>query len=95
MLRPYLRLAEKLGSLAAQLAPAQPAEVSIQATASAERELKALGTAVLRGLLDQLIDLDRATASLRERADHRARRGIRVIQAPAQASDYANAITWR
>jgi D-3-phosphoglycerate dehydrogenase / 2-oxoglutarate reductase len=95
VLRPYLRLAEKLGSLAAQLAPGTPREVSIQATGEvAERELQTLGTAVLRGLLDQLIDLDVTYSVNYVNAPTIARdRGIRVLQAHAQASDYANAIT--
>ena len=95
VLRPYLRLAEKLGSLAAQLAPGAPAEVSILATGEvAERELKSLATAVLRGLLDQLIDLDVNYSVNYVNAPTIARdRGIRVIQAHAPASDYANAIT--
>ncbi len=95
VLRPYLRLAEKLGSLAAQLAPGAPSEVSIQATGEvAERELKPLATAVLRGLLDQLIDLDVTYSVNYVNAPTIARdRGIRVIEAHAQASDYANAIT--
>jgi D-3-phosphoglycerate dehydrogenase len=95
VLRPYLRLAEKLGSLAAQLAPGTPREVSIQATGEvAERELQALGTAVLRGLLDQLIDLDVTYSVNYVNAPTIARdRGIRVLQGHAQTSDYANGIT--
>jgi D-3-phosphoglycerate dehydrogenase / 2-oxoglutarate reductase len=95
VLRPYLRLAEKLGSLAAQLAPGAPEEVSVQATGEvAERELGTLATAVLRGLLDRLIDLDVNYSVNYVNAPTIARdRGIRVIQAHAQASDYANAIT--
>ncbi len=95
VLRPYLRLAEKLGALAAQLAPGTPEEVSVHATGEvAERELGTLGTAVLRGLLDQLIDLDVTYSVNYVNAPTIARdRGIRVIQAHAQASDYANAIT--
>src|SRR4030095_5152083 len=58
-LRPYLTIAEKLGALAAQLAPGAPQEISVQAAGEvAERERKALSTAVLRGLLDRLIDHD-------------------------------------
>jgi D-3-phosphoglycerate dehydrogenase len=94
VLRPYLRLAEKLGALAAQLAPGVPEEVSVQATGEvAERELKTLTTAVLRGMLDQLIDLEINYSVNYVNAPTIARdRGIRVIQAHAQASDYANAI---
>src|SRR4030095_7926248 len=57
VLRPYLQLAEKLGALAAQLAPGAPEEVSVQATGEvAERELKALGLAVVRGVLERPLD---------------------------------------
>ena len=95
VLRPYLQLAEKLGALVAQLAPGTPEEVSVQATGEvAERELKTLGIAVLRGLLDRLIDLDVHYSVNYVNAPTIARdRGIRVLQAHAQASDYANAIS--
>src|SRR5262245_51478632 len=95
VLRPYLQLAEKLGALAAQLAPGAPEEVSVQATGEvAERELKALGIAVLRGLLDQLIDLDVNYSVNYVNAPTIARdRGIRVIESRATTSSgYANAI---
>ncbi len=95
VLRPFIRLAEKLGALVAQLAPGTPEEVRVLATGEvAEREVKALGTAVLRGLLDRLIDLDVNYSVNYVNAPILARdRGIRVIQAHAEASDYANAIT--
>ena len=95
VLRPYLTLAEKLGALAAQLATGTPQEVSVQATGEvAERELQALGTAVLRGFLDRLIDLDLSYSVNYVNAPSIARdRGIRLIQAHAQTSDYAHAIT--
>src|SRR5262249_41801414 len=89
-------LAEKLGSLAAQLAPGAPEEVSVYATGEvAERELKSLSTAVLRGLLDQLIDLDVTYSVNYVNAPTIARdRGIRVLASLAPtSSDYANAIT--
>lgn len=94
VLRPYLRLAEKLGALAAQLASGAPDEIAVQATGEvAERELKALSTAVLRGFLDQLIDLDVDYSVNYVNAPTIARdRGIRLVQARAEATDYANAI---
>src|SRR5262249_9975730 len=56
VLRPYLLLGEKLGALAAQLAPEVPAEVTVYPSGdTAEREVKALTTAVLRGLLGRLL----------------------------------------
>jgi D-3-phosphoglycerate dehydrogenase len=95
VLRPYLTLAGKLGALAAQLASGTPEEVLVQVTGEvAERELTALSTAVLRGFLDQLIDLDVNYSVNFVNAPAIARdRGIRVVQAHTQASDYANAIT--
>src|SRR5262249_9988656 len=95
VLRPYLRLAEKLGALAAQLAPGVPEELTVQATGEVpERELTALSTAVLRGLLDQLIDLDVNYSVNYVNAPAIARdRGIRVIQSRAPTSSgYAHAI---
>ena len=94
VLRPYLILAEKLGALAAQLAAEPPLEVGIQATGEvAERELRSLAAAVLRGLLGQLLESGvnyvNAPAIARER-------GIQVIEArAAQTGDYLNAIAVR
>src|SRR5439155_358092 len=56
VLRPYLLLAEKLGALGAQLLPGPPLEMTVQASGEvAERELRSLAAAVLRGLLGQLL----------------------------------------
>jgi D-3-phosphoglycerate dehydrogenase / 2-oxoglutarate reductase len=95
VLRPYLGLAEKLGALAAQLAPETPTEVSVQvAGEAAEREAKALTTAVLRGLLDRLLDEHVNYSVNYVNAPSIARdRGIRVIEAKAPyESGYRNAI---
>ncbi len=92
VLRPYLLLAEKLGALAAQLITEPPGEITVQVVGeAAERELRALSTAVLRGLLARLLDASvnyvNAPAVARER-------GIRVIESRApQSGDYLNAIT--
>lgn len=96
VLRPYLTLAEKLGALTAQMQKGLPRQVTVQATGEiAERELKTLATAVLRGLLDQLIDLDVNYSVNYVNAPTIARdRGIRLIEARApETSDYANAIS--
>ena len=91
VLRPYLRLAEKLGALQAQLTPEAPLEVTVQASGEvAERELRSLTAAVLRGLLGQLLESSvnyvNAPAIARER-------GIKVIESRApQTSDYLNAL---
>jgi D-3-phosphoglycerate dehydrogenase len=92
VLRPYLLLAEKLGALQAQLATDAPLEVAVQATGEvAEREIRSLAAAVLRGLLGYLLESGvnyvNAPAIARER-------GIRVIEARApQTGDYLNSIS--
>ncbi len=92
VLRPYLTLAQKLGSLAGQLGAELPVEVTVQAIGeAAERELRVLTTAALHGLLGQLlvdsgVNYVNAPAVARER-------GIKVIESRAtQTSDYMNAL---
>ena len=91
VLRPYLALAEKLGALAAQLLTEPPLEVTVQATGeAAERESRALATAVLRGLLGQLLESSvnyvNAPSIARER-------GIRVVESrTTDHGDYLNAL---
>jgi len=95
VLRPYLGLAEKLGALAAQLARATPTDVTVQVSGeAAERELKALTTAVLRGLLDRLLDETENYSVNYVNAPSVARdRGIRVVQSKAPyEGPYRNAI---
>ncbi|MGH7893964.1 MAG: phosphoglycerate dehydrogenase, partial [Candidatus Binatia bacterium] len=95
VLRPYLGLAEKLGALAAQLAPQTPTEVTVHVAGdAAEREAKALTTAVLRGLLDRLLDEAESYSVNYVNAPSIARdRGIRVIESKAPyESGYRNAI---
>jgi D-3-phosphoglycerate dehydrogenase len=94
VLRPYLILAEKLGALAAQLAAEPPTEVIVQVVGEAgERELKALTTAALRGVLAQHVDPSvnfvNAPSLARER-------GIRVIESRSpDGADHANSIMVR
>src|SRR5262245_43496902 len=91
VLRPYLLLAEKLGTLQAQLITEAPQEVTVQASGEvAERDVRSLTAAVLRGLLGQLLEASvnfvNAPAIARER-------GIKVIESRApQMSDYVNAL---
>jgi D-3-phosphoglycerate dehydrogenase len=95
VLRPYLRLAEKLGGLAGQLSRESPTEVTVQVSGeTAEREQKALTTAVLRGLLDRLLDEDVNYSVNYVNAPSIARdRGIGVVAAKAPyAGPYRNAI---
>jgi D-3-phosphoglycerate dehydrogenase len=92
VLRPYLLLAEKLGALQAQLTTEPPLEVAVQATGEvAEREVRSLAAAVLRGLLGHLLESGvnyvNAPAIARER-------GIKVIEArAAQTGDYLNSLS--
>ena len=92
VLRPYLVLAEKLGALQAQLITEPPLELAVQASGEmAEREIRSLTAAVLRGLLGRLLESGvnyvNAPAIARER-------GIKVIESRApQTSDYLNSIS--
>jgi D-3-phosphoglycerate dehydrogenase len=98
VLRPFLLLGEKLGALAAQLQAELPREIEVRANGEvAERELRALSTAVLRGFLDRLIDLKTNYSVNYVNAPGLARdRGIRVVEATSQGtSDYSNAIDVR
>jgi D-3-phosphoglycerate dehydrogenase len=94
VLRPYLTLGEKLGSLVAQLAPEAVSELAIEVSGEvAERETKACTTAVLRGLLGRHLESGvnyvNAPAIARER-------GLRVVESKVQdRSDHQNAITVR
>jgi D-3-phosphoglycerate dehydrogenase len=91
VLRPYLLLGEKLGALTAQLIGEPPREVTVQASGeAAEREIRSVTTAVLRGLLTHMLSSSvnyvNAPAMARER-------GMRVIESRTpQASDYLNAL---
>jgi D-3-phosphoglycerate dehydrogenase len=91
VLRPYLLLAEKLGALQAQLLAEPPLEITVQASGEvAEREIRSLAPAVLRGLLGQL--LEQAVNYVNAPAIARER-GIKVIESRApHTSDYVNAL---
>jgi D-3-phosphoglycerate dehydrogenase len=94
VLRPYLRLAEKLGGLAAQLARATPSEVTVYPSGeTAEREVKALTTAVLRGLLGSLLESAQDPVNYVNAPAMARDRGIRVVQSPTpHAGAYRNAL---
>jgi D-3-phosphoglycerate dehydrogenase len=91
VLRPYLLLAEKLGALEAQLLSEPPLEITVQASGEvAEREIRSLAAAVLRGLLGHLLSTTvnyvNAPAIARDR-------GIKVIESRTpQTSEYVNSI---
>jgi len=94
VLRPYLTLGEKLGSLVAQLAPEAVSELTIEVSGEvAEREIKACTSAVLRGLLGRHLESGvnyvNAPAIARER-------GLRVVESQVRdRSDHQNSITVR
>jgi D-3-phosphoglycerate dehydrogenase len=95
VLRPYLDLAEKLGSLVAQLVRKPPRSVAVRVFGdTAQREAPSLQTAVLRGLLSRLLDLDVEYGVNYVNAPSIARdRGIQVVEADGGGgSDYTNAV---
>jgi len=91
VLRPYLLLAEKLGALEAQLLSEPPLEITVQASGEvAEREIRSLAAAVLRGLLGHLLD---ATVNYVNAPAIARDRGIKVIESRTpQTSEYVNSI---
>jgi D-3-phosphoglycerate dehydrogenase / 2-oxoglutarate reductase len=94
VLRPYLRLAEKLGGLAAQLAGEMPREITVYPSGdTAEREVKTLTTAVLRGLLGSLVEAAQDPVNYVNAPAMARDRGIRVIQSRTpHAGAYRNAL---
>jgi D-3-phosphoglycerate dehydrogenase len=94
VLRPYLRLAEKLGGLAGQLATAAPTEVTVYPSGdTAEREAKTLTTAVVRGLVGSLYESAEDPVNYVNAPAMARDRGIRVIQSKTpHAGAYRNAL---
>ncbi len=94
VLRPILVLAEKVGSLHAQLVPAAPIEVDIESSGDvAEHDMKALTASVLKGLLspvmESVVNYVNAPVLAKER-------GIRVVESvSSEPSDFLNSITVR
>ncbi len=94
VLRPYLRLAEKLGSLGTQIASDHPQEVHIEYGGEvAEQETAPLTAAVLRGLLASFFDSPVNYVN----APHLAReRGVQVVESrTSQPSGFVNSIRVR
>jgi D-3-phosphoglycerate dehydrogenase len=92
-LGPYLTLCEKLGSMQGQMLTAAPQELAIEyAGEVADYDVKSLTLAVLRGLLNRMLDSSvvnyvNAPAIARER-------GIRIVEAKtSQPKGFANLIT--
>lgn len=93
VLGPYLTLGEKLGSLQAQLLSAAPREVAIEyAGEVANYDVKPLTLAVLRGLLNRVLESNvvnyvNAPAIARER-------GIKVVESKtSQSEGFSNLMT--
>jgi len=95
VLTPYLTLGEKLGNLQGQILSGTPREVFIEyAGEVAEYDVKAVTLAVLRGLLNRVLEAGEvnyvnAAAIARDR-------GIKVVEAKtSQAKGYLNLVTVR
>jgi D-3-phosphoglycerate dehydrogenase len=92
VLRPYLTLAEKLGSLHVQMAGALPKEVQVEYRGEVvNHNIAALTIAVLKGLLtpvmESAVNYVNAPVLARER-------GIQIIESKSEhASDFASSIT--
>jgi D-3-phosphoglycerate dehydrogenase len=92
MLRPYLTLAEKLGSMQVQMLTTLPTQVDIEyAGEVTQYDVSPLTLAVLKGLLSQVMEsaINYVNAPLIARD-----RGIRVVESKSsRASDFASSIT--
>ncbi|MCX8072362.1 MAG: phosphoglycerate dehydrogenase [Candidatus Binatia bacterium] len=93
VLSPYLTLAEKLGSLQGQMLTQAPRELAIEyAGEIAEYDVKALTLAILRGLLNRV--LESSVVNYVNAATIARERGIRVVEAKtAQPKGFSNLIT--
>ena len=85
LLQPYLQLGEKLGKLQAQLLQQAPVEVSVEyAGEIASLDVQPVTVAVLRGLLERLLDSSAVNyVNAREIARER---GIRVVESKTSAA---------
>ncbi|MGH7860476.1 MAG: phosphoglycerate dehydrogenase [Candidatus Binatia bacterium] len=94
VLRPFLILGEKVGSLQAQMVADAPVEVDVEGSGEvAEHDMKALSAAVLKGLLspvmESVVNFVNAPVIARER-------GIRVVESYSSLpSDFLNSLTVR
>ncbi len=93
VLSPYLTLAEKLGSLQGQMLTQAPSELAIEyAGEIAEYDVKPLTLAILRGLLNRV--LESSVVNYVNAATIARERGIRVVEAKtAQPKGFSNLIT--
>jgi D-3-phosphoglycerate dehydrogenase / 2-oxoglutarate reductase len=94
VLRPFLVLAEKVGSLQAQIVSEAPLEVDIESSGDvADHDMKALTASVLKGLLSPVLEsgVNYVNAPFIARD-----RGIRVVESRSSLpSDFLNSITVR
>jgi D-3-phosphoglycerate dehydrogenase / 2-oxoglutarate reductase len=94
VLGPFLALAEKVGSLQAQMGSGAPLEVAVEGSGDvAEHDLKAITASVLKGLLspvmESVVNYVNAPFIARER-------GIRVVESSSSVpSDFLNSLTVR
>ncbi|HUI24661.1 MAG TPA: phosphoglycerate dehydrogenase [Candidatus Kryptonia bacterium] len=95
VLTPYLTLGEKLGNLQGQIVNGAPREVFIEyAGEVAEYDVKAVTLAVLRGLLNRV--LEAGEVNYVNAATVARDRGIKVVEAKtSQAKGYLNLVTVR
>ena len=95
LLRPYLRLAERLGSLQAQLLAEAPKEVTVEyAGEVAAFDVQPVTVAVLKGLLGRL--LETSVVNFVNARQLAAERGIKVIEAKSsQPQGFTNSLTVR
>jgi D-3-phosphoglycerate dehydrogenase len=95
VLRPYLRLGEKLGVLEAQIIEDAPEELTIEyAGEVAELDVQPITLAVLRGLLERMMESSAVNyVNAREIATER---GIKVVESrTSQPKGFLNSITVR
>ena len=95
VLTPYLTLGEKLGNLQGQIVNGAPREVFIEYAGDvAEYDVKAVTLAVLRGLLNRV--LEAGEVNYVNAASIARDRGIKVVEAKtSQAKGYLNLVTVR
>ncbi len=92
LLRPYLTLGEKLGSLQAQLLEEAPAELTVEYGGEvAAGDVQPVTVAVLRGLLDRL--LEASTVNYVNAMELARERGIKITESKTeQTSGYVNQV---
>jgi D-3-phosphoglycerate dehydrogenase len=95
VLGPYLTLGEKLGSLQAQLLDDAPRELEVEyAGRVAEQDVQAVTVAILRGLLDEL--MEEGSVNYVNAAPLAKERGIKVVESKTTSpKGYQNLVTLR